>query len=125
MKSNCLLGIAILSLCFPFANQAAKLEQLKVLYLGEAGGDRAHEFAKFLQTKVGLVKVVSRQAFQAPQAEDFDVVILDWPQSAKVRFERGMGSPLGTRADWNKPTVLLGSAGLNLAVAWDLRGGAG
>jgi hypothetical protein len=29
------------------------------------------------------------------------------------------------RAAWGKPTVLLGSAGLNLAVIWKVRGGSG
>ena len=36
-----------------------------------------------------------------------------------------MTSPLGKREAWHKPTVLLGSAGLNLAVAWKLKGGSG
>ncbi len=34
-------------------------------------------------------------------------------------------APLGNRADWTKPTVLLGSAGLKLAVAWKVKGGSG
>ena len=38
---------------------------------------------------------------------------------------RKLKSPLGRRDEWEKPTVLLGSAGLNLAVAWKLKGGSG
>jgi hypothetical protein len=38
---------------------------------------------------------------------------------------RILKAPLGTREDWKKPTVLLGSAGLNLAVSWKLKGGSG
>ncbi len=38
---------------------------------------------------------------------------------------RKLTSPLGRREDWEKPTVLLGSTGLNLAVAWKLKGGSG
>jgi len=54
------------------------------------------------------------------------VVLLDWPQSNSTRedWKRGR-SPLGDRNAWTKPTVLLGSAGLNLAVVWKVRGGSG
>ena len=38
---------------------------------------------------------------------------------------RKLKSPLGRRDEWEKPTVLLGSAGLHLAVAWKLKGGSG
>ena len=38
---------------------------------------------------------------------------------------RKLKTPLGLRDEWEKPTVLLGSAGLNLAVAWKLKGGSG
>ena len=34
-------------------------------------------------------------------------------------------SPLGARKDWSKPTVLLGSAGLHIAICWELEGGIG
>ena len=55
-----------------------------------------------------------------------DVVLLDWPQSETVRQEWEQGrAPLSDRDKWQKPTVLLGSAGLNLAVVWKVRGGSG
>src|SRR6185436_8371345 len=50
---------------------------------------------------------------------------LDWPQSELSREARIQGAPLGKREEWARPTVLLGSAGLNLAVAWKLKGGSG
>jgi hypothetical protein len=52
-------------------------------------------------------------------------VLLDWPQSGTMRGNWLDGAPLGNREDWDKPTVLLGSAGLNLAVVWKLKGGSG
>ena len=33
--------------------------------------------------------------------------------------------PLGSREAWDRPTVLLGSAGLNMAIAWKMQGGSG
>ena len=54
----------------------------------------------------------------------FDVVVLDWPQGGS-RMDRLSRRPLGERSSWGKPTVLIGSAGLNLSATWDLRGGFG
>ena len=53
------------------------------------------------------------------------MVLFDWPQGEATREMRKLRSPLGTREEWNKPTVLLGGAGLNLAVCWKLKGGSG
>lgn len=107
------------------SGDAADLDRLKLLYVGDSESARAQEFTGFLEMNVGSVEFASRENFQPQRAKGFDVVLLDWPQSSEARLERGMGSPLGTRSTWNKPTVLLGSAGLNLAVAWSLRGGSG
>jgi len=105
---------------------AADPGRLKVLYLGEPGTERATHVAGFLAKNVGKVETVSRHGFQSTAAEGFDVVVLDWPQSELARDERSEGnSPLGRRGEWTKPTVLLGSAGLNLAVSWKVRGGSG
>jgi hypothetical protein len=108
------------------SQSSAKLDQLKVLYIGDPDTPRATQFSDFLQPKVAKVKVVAREGFKAAQADDFDVVLLDWPQSNSTRedWKRGR-SPLGDRDAWTKPTVLLGSAGLNLAVVWKVRGGSG
>lgn len=99
------------------------LGTLKVIYVGEEPTSvRAVEFTEFLQKRVGRLEVVSRRTFQPTQARDADVVLLDWPQSGLQEFKH---SPLGDRSTWAKPTVLLGSAGLNLAVNWQIRGGSG
>ena len=62
------------------------------------------------------------RAFEVSDAAAFDVILLDWPQGEETREMRKLRSPLGKRDEWEKPTVLLGSAGLNLAVAWKLQG---
>jgi hypothetical protein len=94
---------------------------LRILYIG----DRAAEFQPFLNAHFAKVESTSRAKFQPQAAKDFDVVLLDWPQSALARQQRLGPPPLGTRDQWSKPTVLLGSAGLNLAVAWKVKGWAG
>ena len=101
---------------------AAELAELKVLYVGS---ERASDYATFLKGKVAMVESKSRESFQPKDAERFDVVLFDWPQGEATREMRKLKSPLGAREEWNKPTVLLGSAGLNLAVCWKLKGGSG
>ncbi len=103
---------------------APDLGKLNVLYLGDAGSERARQFESFLRQKVGQVAIAPRRSFKAADAEHFDVVLLDWPQPAEQEWKTGH-SPLGERTHWHKPTVLLGSAGLNLAVVWKVRGGSG
>ncbi|HEX5221286.1 MAG TPA: hypothetical protein VFZ59_17110 [Verrucomicrobiae bacterium] len=99
-----------------------KLQPQRVLYVGH----RADDFTPTLKRHFTKVETVARENFKPAQADDFDVVVLDWPQShSNGRDSWDEGVPLGNRAEWRKPTVLLGSAGLNLAVAWKLKGGSG
>jgi len=93
---------------------------LSVLYLGSPGSDRASAFEAFLTKHFKTVRVADRTSWDRAAADDVDVVVLDWPQKIPPT-ER----PLGERETWTTPTVLLGSAGLNLAVVWDVRGGSG
>ena len=79
----------------------------------------------FLSGKVAEIEAKSRADFKVSDAAAFDVVLLDWPQGEETREMRKLRSPLGSRDEWEKPTVLLGSAGLNLAVAWKMKGGSG
>ncbi len=104
---------------------AADVDKLKVLYVGDVGTPRAQQFTDFLKQNAGRFETAVRGAFKPNQAEGFDVVVLDWPQSVTARDERLKRSPIGDRETWTKPTVLLGSAGLNLAVVWKVRGGSG
>jgi len=125
MKPFAVAGVA-LSLAWLSNSQAVDLDKLNVLYVGEApNSTRAKQVTEFLQKNLGRIEAVSRQGFKQEQASGFDVVLLDWPQSDKTEQERQQGSPLGARASWTKPTVLLGSAGLNMAIVWKVRGGSG
>ena len=125
MKPFAVAGVA-LSLAWLSNAQAVELNKLNVLYVGEAPNTtRAQQVPEFLQKNVGRIEAVTRQGFKPEQASSFDVVLLDWPQSDKTEQERQQGSPLGARASWTKPTVLLGSAGLNMAIVWKVRGGSG
>jgi hypothetical protein len=121
-----LFGLAFGALVLGSTGTAAELGKLKAVYVCEPGTPRAKEFETFLQKNLGQVVVGSRNDFKPTDAQQADVVVLDWPQSQHTQedWKRGL-SPLGDRAQWHKPTVLLGSAGLNLAVVWKLRGGAG
>jgi hypothetical protein len=101
---------------------AAELADLKILYIGS---ERASDYIHFLKGKVAAIEAKSRADFQPKDADGFDVVLLDWPQGEETREMRKRKSPLGARDDWKTPTVLLGSAGLNLAVCWKLQGGSG
>jgi len=100
---------------------AAESVPLRVFYIGQRGG----EFYPFLKGHFATVTAVAFQSITPAQVAAYDVVLLDWPQSGSTRGAWLDGSPLGKREDWHKPTVLLGSAGLNLAVAWKLHGGSG
>jgi hypothetical protein len=69
------------------------------------------------------VTLADRERFDPAKAKDADVVLLDWSQhDTDVRKAK---SPFGKLEDWQKPTVLLGSAGLLLAGQWQIIGGAG
>jgi hypothetical protein len=103
------------------AARSKELSELKVLYVGE----RTTEFVAFLKHNVAEVQSRDRHGFNPADAAPFDVVLLDWPQGEETREMRKLTSPLGARDAWNRPTVLLGSAGLNLAVSWKLKGGTG
>jgi hypothetical protein len=77
-------------------------------------------YAKFLAAHFHHTKSDDRNGFDPERAKGFDVVLLDWPQG-----ERDVKSPLGPKDAWAKPTVLLGSAGLLLAKAWQVHGAVG
>ncbi len=127
MKTLLQLATAVLAASsMAAAAGTAELDKLNVLYIGDTGTPRAQHFTGFLRKNVGRVEATSRKDFKPADAAEFDVVLLDWPQSETAREECKAGrSPLGNRAAWSKPTVLLGSAGLNLAVVWKIRGGSG
>jgi hypothetical protein len=115
-----LLAVLLAQLC-----PAAELRDLKVLYVGNATSARAADFKAFLGTNVARVEVAGRVGFDPAKARPFDVVLLDWSQSESQGAFPPTTSPLGERAAWTKPLVLLGSAGLHMACVWDIKGGFG
>ena len=124
LTMKCLFALASGLLAMALATNlfAAEIQlPQRVLYIGHRGAD----FEPLLKRHFAHAQIVSRTEFRPATAQDFDVVLLDWPQSEEARADRSGKSPLGARAEWNKPTVLLGSAGLNLAVVWKLKGGSG
>jgi len=118
-----LLGIAFA--LAGYTTHSADLDKLKVLYVGDPEVPRAKQFEGFLRQNLGRVQVASRSVFKPAEANEFDVVLLDWPQTGSAGADHQVRAPLGERAAWTRPTVLVGSAGLNLAVAWKVRGGSG
>jgi hypothetical protein len=120
--STFLLAALLFGVILPASAQAKEFVELKVLYVGSK---RAPEYVDFLKGKVAQVEAKAPADFKMKDAAAFDVVLLDWPQGADTREMRKLTSPLGLRDEWNKPTVLLGSAGLNLAVVWKMKGGCG
>jgi hypothetical protein len=105
--------------------QAADLKKLSLLYIADGDAARTAAFKKLFETHVGKHEITKRQGFNPAKAQPFDVVVLDWHQDGNTQEEWKRPCPLGDRAAWNKPTVLLGSAGLNVAVVWQVRGGGG
>lgn len=118
MRSVCiglltLLGLAGLAVAEP------EKADLRVLYIGDVSGARGKAYARFLEQHFRHSEAIGRKGFDPKQAATFDVVLLDWSQ--RERPEKPT-SPLGPREAWDRPTVLLGSAGLLLAEAWEIHG---
>lgn len=121
MKIPVLFVIVPSAIAFSCIAAAKDLAEMSVLYIG---AERTAEFTDFLKSKVARIESRERDRFKPADAAAFDVVLLDWPQTGSRNFPP-KSAPLGTREGWNKPTVLLGSAGLNLAIVWQMKGGSG
>jgi hypothetical protein len=120
---------------------AGEKYSLKVLYIGDPATLRAKEFIQFLEQHFTRAQAVSRETFNPGRAAGWDVVLLDWsqgktgttfdstpsaPLTSEQIMEKRLGPcMLGPRESWSKPTVLLGSAGLNLAMSWKIGGASG
>ena len=117
-------SLILLTLGLSIVGEAAAAEPLplRVLYVGN-NRDRADDHAAYLKQHFAKVTVARRDGFDPAAARDADVVLLDWSQSEE-HVDKAK-SPFGKLENWTTPTVLLGSAGLNLAVAWNVRGGSG
>jgi hypothetical protein len=76
-------------------------------WVGNATSARAADFKAFLSTNVARVDVSWRATFDPALANQCDLVLLDWPQSESKGQFPPKKAPLGERAAWTKPTVLL------------------
>jgi hypothetical protein len=128
MRIACLTLAAMLGLtaCATAAETPKKME-LNILYVGNASTPRGKAYAEFLRRHFRRVAAAERKEFDPRQAAAFDVVVLDWSQNDRPRSDQPQKpvSPLGPKEAWDKPTVLLGSAGLLLAEAWEINGAIG
>ena len=102
---------------------------LHVAFVGDLESARGKDFVEFLRAQFTRVDTVERATCSPEQLRTADVVVLDWPQEDGVMAKHNRREPcknlLGERARWDRPTVLIGSAGLNLATEWALPGGYG
>lgn len=120
------LALAFALICrLPTPAAEAQSQPQRVLFVGSKGSPRAEAFENFLKQHFAKVETANRLGFDPAQARDFDVVLLDWPQNGGKEPFPPTQSPFGVREQWGKPTVLLGSAGLHLAIVWKLKGGSG
>ena len=104
-------------------------QSLRLLFLGAVDSPRGKDFAAFLGEHFAAVAVADRWTWNRALLQGIDVVVLDWSQEEGIAAWSRKGdktlvpkSPLGARRDWTQPTVLIGSAGINTAWAWDVRG---
>jgi len=116
--------LVIASFMVPTSSVASELKfPHRVLYVGNTQNKRAEEVSQFLKKHFGYVSVVDRGKFTPADAQDADVVLLDWSQSDSQLAKTP--SPLGKIEEWSTPTILLNSAGLLMAGQWQIIGGAG
>lgn len=105
------------------AAQASK-SPLKLLYIGEADqAARTTAYVDFLKPRFAEVVAVNHATITNDLVAAADVVLLEWHQGSAEFPPKTC--PLGERAEWKKPTVLIGSAGLFLACIWKVNGGSG
>lgn len=117
-------AIILLSLAAAIAPAQDKKSPLKLLYVGEADqAARATAYVDFLKPHFAEVVAVNHSTIKKDLVAAADVVLFEWHQGSAEFPPKSC--PLGERADWNKPTVLIGSAGLFLACIWKVNGGSG
>ena len=118
----CLLAVALAAFTQP---QATAVERIPfdVLYLARDGDEvRNSAFVQLFRARFRSCIVKQREDFKAEYLEGIEVVVLDWSQGERS----GQAiSPVGPLEEWSTPTVLLGSAGLLMAEAWQIIGDAG
>jgi len=127
MSRSSLFRCALL-VCFSLLGLVARGAEkvpLDVLYIGEVSSERGRAFKDFLEQHFQSVRTAPIIESDSVDAGDVDVVLLDWAQNGTDFGMPKSTSPLGKREQWSKPTVLMNSAGLLMAMRWNLIGGGG
>lgn len=112
------------------AQKLASQRHLRVTFVGNLESPRGVSFLRFLELHFEHARGIQRSTCTPADVAGSDVMILDWPQQEGVsQWIRDKSkkpvTPFGERSAWATPTVLVGSAGLNLAAAWEVKGGFG
>ncbi|HEU4418530.1 MAG TPA: hypothetical protein VFT55_06295 [Planctomycetota bacterium] len=98
---------------------------LHVAFVGDLESERGADFVKFLRQHFARVDSVERSKCTPDQLRTAHVIVLDWPQQVMAWTQdkdKPRHNPLGELLRWDRPAVLIGSAGLNLAADWNLPG---
>lgn len=116
---------------------AADLKNLRIVYLTDGlRPGRSEAFSAWLTPLARSFTIVTYSRTKTPTAGELaqgDVVMLDWDQASLRDDTRDswpeqaarFPNPLGKRATWGTPTVLLGSAGLMVSHTWAVAGDRG
>lgn len=89
--------------------------QLKVIYSGNPGTERAVEFESFLKQHFSEVAVTNTSKFTESEADNFDVVIFDWTRTmddtGRLRREWRIANPPRLSESFSRPALLIGETG--------------
>lgn len=107
---------------------------LKVIYAGDPGSERMKDFEQLLSKHFQEVGTANYEKFEASEADDFDVVILDWgttyPRDENGKIDNDMDEMAGPKSvpslsrQYNRPTVMIGATagsvgrGNDIAINW-------
>ncbi|HEX6811656.1 MAG TPA: hypothetical protein VF384_08550 [Planctomycetota bacterium] len=123
MRLHLSVGL-LLPLCAA-AQDPSLNRKLHVAFVGDLESARGADFVQFLRQQFARVDSVERKTCTPDQLRTADVVVLDWAQEIMAWSQdktMARHNPLGVLARWDRPTVMIGSAGLNLAADWNLPG---
>jgi len=99
---------------------AAEPINLKILYAGNPGSDRAKDFVSFLEKHFTKVSSTDFGKFQEADAKEYDVVLFDWtsiyPRNKEGKIDNSVGNFTMPQAPnlspaFAKATILIGAAG--------------
>ena len=69
----------------------------RLLVVGDKDQSRSQQYVDFLEKEFRQVKIIELEDFKPSHSDDFDVVLVDWPQGGSIPRET---SPLGPRDEW-------------------------